>query len=66
MVSRSIEVSANVAGVFTGVLPISAAVLSYIVLKEQPSWSDVLGVACVLLAIVLITRGSPGRGKEEL
>ena len=57
------KVPANVAGVFTGVLAISAAVLSYIVLKEQPSWSDVLGVACVLLAIVLITRGSPERGR---
>ncbi len=60
------KVPANVAGVFTGVLPISAAVLSYIVLKEQPSWSNVLGVACVLLAIVLITRGSAESRKGKI
>jgi drug/metabolite transporter (DMT)-like permease len=52
------KVSAGTAGVFTGIAPVSAVVLSYIVLGEPFAWSHILGGLCVLLAIVLITRSS--------
>lgn len=54
------KVSAGTAGVFTGIAPVSAVVLSYIVLGEPFAWSHLLGGACVLLAIVLIARTSSG------
>jgi len=50
------KVSAGTAGVFTGIAPVSAVILSYIVLGEPFAWSHVFGGACVLLAIVLIAR----------
>jgi len=50
------KVSASTAGVFTGILPISAILLSYVVLKEQVLWSHWVGILCVLAAIVLICR----------
>ena len=58
------RVPASTAGVFTGVLPVSAVVLSYAVLEELFSWAHLVGVACVLLAILLIARQGPaGRAK---
>ncbi len=62
------KVSAGTAGVFTGIAPVSAVVLSYIVLGEPFAWSHVLGGLCVLLAIVLIARTSSetdGVGKNS-
>jgi drug/metabolite transporter (DMT)-like permease len=53
------EVSASTAGVFTGVLPVSAVLLSYVVLRESFSWAHLVGIACVLAAIVLIVRRQP-------
>lgn len=53
------KVPASTAGVFTGVLPVSAIILSNIVLKEPIPWSYWVGIASVLLAIILITRSSP-------
>jgi drug/metabolite transporter (DMT)-like permease len=50
------RVPASTAGVFTGVLPVSAVALSYVVLGEQFSWAHLVGVVCVLVAIVLTTR----------
>ena len=57
---------ASTAGVFTGVLPVSAVVLSYAVLEEQYSWAQLVGVACVLLAILLIARNRPPVPFEEI
>lgn len=48
------KVPASTAGAFFGLLPVSSVVLSYIVLKEPLTWSHLLGVACVLLALLLI------------
>jgi drug/metabolite transporter (DMT)-like permease len=42
--------------VFTGVLPVSAVLLSYLVLGERFLWSRLAGVACVIAAIVLVAR----------
>jgi len=53
------KVPATTAGVFTGVLLVSAVLLSYAVLGEPFSWAHPVGVACVLLAIVLIARQEP-------
>jgi drug/metabolite transporter (DMT)-like permease len=53
------KVPASTAGVFTGVLPVSAVVLSYVVLGEPFSWAHPLGMACVLAAILLIARHEP-------
>jgi drug/metabolite transporter (DMT)-like permease len=51
-----VKVSATTAGVFTGIAPISAVVLSYVVLGEPFAWSHIVGGVCVLLAIILIAR----------
>lgn len=50
------KVSASAAGVMTGMLPVSAVVLSYIVLGESFRWSHLIGMLCVLLAIGLISK----------
>ena len=44
-------VPASTAATFTGVLPVSAVVLSYALLGEQFLWSHAVGVACVLAGI---------------
>jgi drug/metabolite transporter (DMT)-like permease len=49
------KVPANVAGVFSGILPISAIVFSYVILRERFLWLHLGGVLCILLAIGLIT-----------
>ena len=49
------RVSGATAGVFTAVMPLSAMGLSYLFLKESFSWTHVIGLACVLAAIGLIT-----------
>jgi drug/metabolite transporter (DMT)-like permease len=51
------KVPASTAGVFVGLTPVSAVVLSYVVLKEPFEWSHLLGMLCVLAAIVCITLG---------
>ena len=53
------KVPASTAGVFTGVLPVSAVLLSYVVLREPFSWAHPVGVGCVLLAILLIAWRRP-------
>jgi drug/metabolite transporter (DMT)-like permease len=52
------KVPASIAAVFTGVWPVSAVLLSYIVLKEQFVISHLFGVICVLLGIGFISRES--------
>jgi len=53
------HVDASTAAVFTGVLPVSAVVLSYVVLGEPVHWSHILGGGCVLSAILLAARDRP-------
>lgn len=50
------KVPASTAGVLTGVLPISAVVLSHVILKEEFLWSHVIGFGCVLASIVIIAK----------
>lgn len=59
------KVSASTAGVFTGILSVSAIILSYMILKEPFLWSHWVGIFCVLLAIVLMTWGSPGTRHQQ-
>lgn len=50
------KVPASTAGVLTGVLPISAIVLSYVILREELLWSHLLGFGCVLSSIVILAK----------
>lgn len=50
------RVPASTAAVFTGVLPISAVTLSYLVLGERFHVSHLVGAACVIAGIVLVAR----------
>lgn len=50
------KVPASIAAVFTGVWPVSAVLLSYVVLQEQFAVSHLLGIICVLLGIGFISR----------
>ncbi len=52
------KVPASTAGMFVAITPISAVVLSYILLKESFQWTHVLGMLCVLAALVCITPSS--------
>ncbi len=49
-------VQASTAAVFTGVMPVSAVLLSYLVLGEQLSWAHLLGGLCVVAGVGFITR----------
>ena len=59
------RVSTSIAGVFIGLLPVSATILSYIVLKEPFLWTHLMGMLCVLLAIVLVTWRPPQIVEKE-
>ncbi len=48
------KVSGSTAAIFTGIAPISAVVLSYIVLREAFQWEHIGGGLCVLMGIGLI------------
>jgi drug/metabolite transporter (DMT)-like permease len=49
------KVSASTAGMFVGIMPVSTVILSYVFLKEPFLWTHVLGMLCVLAALVCIT-----------
>ncbi|MCK0471759.1 DMT family transporter [Halalkalibacter sp. APA_J-10(15)] len=51
------EIPANQAGVLTGVVPLSAATLSFIFLREPFSFGHLVGMILVLLAVCLIAYG---------
>ena len=50
------KVPASTSGVFTGVLPVSAALFSYAVLIEPFRWPHLAGILCVLAGIAFIAR----------
>jgi drug/metabolite transporter (DMT)-like permease len=52
------RVPASTAAVFTGMLPISAVTLSYLVLGEPMRVSHLVGTACVIAGIILVARES--------
>ena len=51
------QVSGNTAGIFTAVMPVSALVLSCLLLDEPFKWSQALGCLLVVSAIALMTLG---------
>ena len=59
------KVPTSTAGAFTGIQPVSAVVLSNLLLKEPIMWSYWLGIASVLSAIVLMMRSAPPSSKGE-
>lgn len=50
------RVPASTAGIFTAVMPVSALVLSVLILGEPVGWAQLIGCVCVLGGIVLISR----------
>ena len=48
------KVSASTAGVFTSIMPISAVLLSYVILREPFAWSHVWGGLCIFVGIGFI------------
>lgn len=50
------KVPASTAGVFTAVMPLSALVLSVVVLGEPVGWEKLVGCGFVLISIILIAR----------
>lgn len=50
------KVPASTAGVFTGLIPISALVCAAVILDEPIGPNHLVGVVCVLTGIVLVTR----------
>ncbi len=52
------KVTAGTASVFTGFLPISAMILSFIVLKEPFAWSHLVGIVFIFLGIGFMSRES--------
>lgn len=50
------QVPVSTAGVFTAIMPVSAVVLSALVLGEPIGWPQLAGCGCVLMGIVLISR----------
>lgn len=60
------KVPASTAGVFSGVQPVSAVVLSNLLLNEPIVWSYWVGIGSVLLAIVLMMRNASGTRNKEM
>jgi len=54
------KVEASVAGMFTGFIPVSAVLLSYLILGEEVGTSHILGGFLILLSILIIT-GFPSK-----
>jgi drug/metabolite transporter (DMT)-like permease len=50
------QVPANVAGLFTGLIPVSAMIIGFSVLGESPTLSQLAGMVLVLLSLVVGTR----------
>ena len=59
-----VQVSGQVAGVFTGVMPVSALVLSALVLGEPLGWEHLAGLGLVLAAILLTSLQANGRKNQ--
>ncbi|MFP5487082.1 MAG: DMT family transporter [Acidimicrobiia bacterium] len=56
------SVSGTTASVFMGVMPVSALVLSYVLLDEPFEWIHVLGMVTVLAGVALTTWTGEGHG----
>ncbi len=59
------DVQAGTAAVFTGLLPVSAVSLAYLVLGEPVLWSHLAGGALVLAAILLVAPGTDPPARDS-
>ncbi|MED3574753.1 DMT family transporter [Cytobacillus praedii] len=59
------KVSANIAGIFTGFIPITATLIGILLLKEPFGLNQLVGIMCVLGAIYLGTRGGSIKNVEQ-
>lgn len=50
------KVPASIAGLFTGVMPVSAVILSFFLLNETIEWYHIIGIGLVLLGIIFGSR----------
>lgn len=50
------KVSASVAGLFTGIMPVSAVILSFLLLNENIEWYHYIGIGLILLGIYFGSR----------
>lgn len=49
------KVPASTAGMFVGIMPVSTVIFSSVLLKEPLLWAHILGILCILAALVCIT-----------
>ena len=49
-------IPASAAAVYTGLLPVSAVLLSFALLGESIGWQHVVGMILVIVAVVLVAR----------
>jgi len=47
------KISANIAALFTGIMPVSTAILAFLFLGEAIHWSDLMGMTLVIIAILI-------------
>jgi drug/metabolite transporter (DMT)-like permease len=59
-------VPAGVAGVFTGIIPLSAVALAVVLLDEPLRLGHLVGIVCVFAALGLTLRGEVGRESAAL
>ncbi len=50
-----VTVPAPVAGLFTGIMPVSAVLCSVLVLGQRPDWTHYVGCGCVLVALAVLS-----------
>ncbi|WP_313805102.1 DMT family transporter [Cytobacillus sp.] len=60
-----VKVSANIAGIFTGFIPITATLVGIVILKEPFGMNQLIGIMCVLGAIYLGTRGTKAKTMDQ-
>jgi drug/metabolite transporter (DMT)-like permease len=60
------KVSASTAAVFTGVMPVSAVLLSYVVGGERFIWPHLVGMLCVIAAIIAVTYSHAGTRAADI
>jgi drug/metabolite transporter (DMT)-like permease len=60
------KVPASTAAVFTGVMPVSAVLFSYVILHQPFSWSHIWGGACVLIGLAFIVGESFAKPVNQL
>jgi len=59
------KVSASIAGLFTGIMPVSAVILSFLFLNENIYWYHIVGIILVLLGIFYGSKKAKNKSYKE-